>query len=171
MKSVDENQLAGQPLTANQLSGGTCTPLILAPNGKPYYPCGLIANSLFNDTFSQPVLLNAAGSSSANVTYNMTTQGIAWSSEMQRFKQTQYQPEDVEPPPNWQYAFPDGYNATNFPDLSVMYNLQNWMKTAGLPTFSKLALRNDNEAMRAGTYEIRVGDCKGSDFVGPKLLN
>jgi hypothetical protein len=31
-------------------SDGTCTPLTIAPNGKPYYPCGLIANSLFNGT-------------------------------------------------------------------------------------------------------------------------
>ena len=49
VKSVDEGQLQGQNKTAEQLkSDGGCTPLIVAPNGKPYYPCGLIANSLFN---------------------------------------------------------------------------------------------------------------------------
>jgi hypothetical protein len=49
VKSVDEGQLQGQNKTADQLnSDGGCTPLIVAPNGKPYYPCGLIANSLFN---------------------------------------------------------------------------------------------------------------------------
>jgi LEM3 (ligand-effect modulator 3) family / CDC50 family len=49
VKSVDEGQLQGINKTADQLiSDGGCTPLTLAPNGLPYYPCGLIANSLFN---------------------------------------------------------------------------------------------------------------------------
>ena len=49
VKSVDEGQLKGENKTAAQLSSdGGCTPLTVAPNGKPYYPCGLIANSLFN---------------------------------------------------------------------------------------------------------------------------
>jgi hypothetical protein len=51
VKSVDEGQLQGNNKTAAQLnSDGGCTPLVTAPNGKPYYPCGLIANSLFNGT-------------------------------------------------------------------------------------------------------------------------
>jgi LEM3 (ligand-effect modulator 3) family / CDC50 family len=52
VKSVDEGQLRGNNMTAAQLNhDGGCTPLIVAPNGKPYYPCGLIANSLFNGNF------------------------------------------------------------------------------------------------------------------------
>jgi hypothetical protein len=52
VKSVDTQQLQGQNKTAAELnSAGGCTPLITAPNGKPYYPCGLIANSLFNGMF------------------------------------------------------------------------------------------------------------------------
>ena len=51
VKSVDEGQLKGQNKTSAQLnSDGTCAPLAVAPNGKPYYPCGLISNSLFNGT-------------------------------------------------------------------------------------------------------------------------
>ena len=53
VKSVDEGQLQGNNKTAPQLDNdGGCTPLIAAPNGKPYYPCGLIANSLFNGKLS-----------------------------------------------------------------------------------------------------------------------
>jgi LEM3 (ligand-effect modulator 3) family / CDC50 family len=52
VKSVDQGQLNGQDKTAEQLhKDGGCVPLTLAPSGKPYYPCGLIANSLFNGTF------------------------------------------------------------------------------------------------------------------------
>jgi hypothetical protein len=51
VKSVDIQQLQGQNKTVAQLqSDGGCNPLTSAPNGKPYYPCGLIANSLFNGT-------------------------------------------------------------------------------------------------------------------------
>ena len=170
VKSVDENQLKGQNLTAAQLnSDGSCTPLITAPNGKPYYPCGLIANSMFNgypstlssllmeDTFTPPVLLNVGGSSASNQTYNMTTRDIAWSSDTARFKKTTYTNDQVEPPPNWALRYPNGYtNERPIPDLSTFYELQVWMRTAGLPTFSKLALRNSNETLKAGTYQIDI---------------
>jgi hypothetical protein len=169
VKSVDQNQLSGQNLTAAQLnSDGGCTPLITAPNGKPYYPCGLIANSLFNgipilmrlltiDTFAPPVLLNVGGSSASNQTYNMTAQDIAWSSDSARFGKTTYTNDQVEPPPNWVLRFPDGYTDDYpIPDLSTWWEFQVWMRTAGLPTFSKLALRNANEIMKAGTYQIDI---------------
>jgi hypothetical protein len=39
---------------------------------------------------------------------------------------------------------------------------QVWMRTAGLPTFSKLALRNDKDIMREGIYEIRIEDSEPS---------
>jgi hypothetical protein len=170
VKSVDTQQLQGQNKTAAELnSAGGCTPLITAPNGKPYYPCGLIANSLFNgmfsqcaflvnvDTFTAPVLLNVGGSSASNQTYNMTNQTIAWSSDSARFGQTTYTNDQVEPPPNWALQYPNGYtDAQPIPDLSTFYELQVWMRTAGLPTFSKLALRNPNEVMKAGTYQVDI---------------
>jgi hypothetical protein len=169
VKSVDEGQLSGQNKTAAQLnSDGGCTPLTVAPNGKPYYPCGLIANSLFNgtslsdaelipDTFSSPVLLNVGDSSATNQTYNMTANDIAWSSDQARFKKTTYTNDQVEPPPDWFFQYPNGYTDDRpIPDLSTFYALQVWMRTAGLPTFSKLALRNANDVMKAGTYQINI---------------
>lgn len=53
--------------------------------------------------------------------------------------------------------FPNGYNETNIPDISTWYQFQNWMHASGLPTFNKLALRNDDDALKAGIYEISVG--------------
>ena len=46
------------------------------------------------------------------------------------------------------------------PDLKHWAAFQVWMRTAGLPTFSKLALRNDNESMQIGRYEMLVYDCE-----------
>lgn len=87
----------------------------------------------------------------------MSNQNIAWSSDSARFGKTTYTVDQVEPPPYWALQYPDGYtNDTGLPDLSTWYEFQVWMRTAGLPTFSKLALRNTNETMKAGTYQVDI---------------
>jgi LEM3 (ligand-effect modulator 3) family / CDC50 family len=88
----------------------------------------------------------------------MTTDEIAWGSGQSRYKKTTYTNDQVEPPPNWLLQYPNGYTDERpIPDISTLYPLQVWMRTAGLPTFSKLALRNANDVMKAGTYEIDIG--------------
>ncbi|KAF2213340.1 hypothetical protein CERZMDRAFT_111641 [Cercospora zeae-maydis SCOH1-5] len=166
VQSFDQAQLKGTFRSNSSIAGSDCDPLKTGRiNGtvgeeKAYYPCGLIANSLFNDTFANPVLLNAAGQSTAgNVTYNMTNQGIAWSSDRDLYGYAPYAPEDVIPPPNWQVAYPEGYNDRYpIPNLKEWEEFQVWMRTAGLPTFSKLALRNDAEDMQIGRYEMIIND-------------
>lgn len=154
VESYDSAQLAGKAVPAQSLSTN-CAPLKLR-NKKPIYPCGLIANSLFNDTFSSPVLLNAK-SGSNNETYVMSQDDISWSSDVNhRFKPTQYNPSDVVPPPNWAKMFPQGYNLTNMPDLSNWQHLQNWMRTAALPQFFKLYATNTTTTLSSGTYEIQI---------------
>ena len=47
VKSLDQNQLRGDFVSADKLRGGDCKPL--GANGdQAIYPCGLIANSFFN---------------------------------------------------------------------------------------------------------------------------
>ncbi|KAK9376732.1 ligand-effect modulator 3 family [Lipomyces chichibuensis] len=161
VQSIDEQQIEGQPRSAAALkSAELCKPLIVNDEGKPYYPCGLIANSYFNDTFASPIFkgnVDIASPSSENVTYVMTDKGIAWSSDKKRFKKTQYKASEVVPPPNWILSYPDGYTDENLPDISQWESLQNWIRTAGLPTFSKLVLRNDTEKMQVGIYEMDIG--------------
>lgn len=161
VQSFNEKQLNGNAETANQLkSKDDCKPLILNSEGVPYYPCGLIANSFFNDTFSTLNLTNPPGTSGKTEPfriYNMTENGIAWATDRNRFKQTQYKPSEVVPPPNWAKLFPGGYTEENMPDLATWESLQNWMRTAGLPTFSKLARRNDDDVLIAGTYTVDIG--------------
>ena len=161
VKSLDTSQLNGNFISNSTISSSSCNPLKLAPNGKAYYPCGLIANSLFNDTIRSPVALNSNQAVDGTKTYNMTSKGIAWSSDAQLYSKTAYTRQQVMPPPNWHTRYPDGYTAENdIPDLSQYEEFQVWMRTAGLPTFSKLALRNDNDVMTAGTYQIQISDCK-----------
>ncbi len=155
VKSLDSAQLKGEAVPASSIDGGSCTPLELDPNGKPYYPCGLIANSLFNDTFHSPIRVGSAN----NSTYPMTNKGIAWDSDKVLYGPTKYRIEDIAVPPNWVKRYPDGkYTADNPPpNLEQDEAFHVWMRTAGLPTFSKLALRNDNETMRSGMYQVDIG--------------
>lgn len=51
VKSLDAKQLSGTARQASELKGGACDPLaVVEENGTQYpiYPCGLIANSIFN---------------------------------------------------------------------------------------------------------------------------
>lgn len=55
VKSIDLNQLKGQFVSVSSLNSGDCKP-ITSMNGKAVYPCGLIANSLFNGMYSSTAL-------------------------------------------------------------------------------------------------------------------
>lgn len=155
-KSFSEDQIEGKAASENTIKnmvGQNCEPLSVDDNGKKYYPCGLIANSLFNDTFT--TTLTAVNGTSED--YKMTDKGIAWATDKNRFKKTEYSYKDIVPPPNWYKRYPDGYNETNVPDISTWYQFQNWMHTSALPTFNKLALRNDDDTLQKGTYEVSIG--------------
>ncbi|KAK6465091.1 ligand-effect modulator 3 family [Scheffersomyces coipomensis] len=156
VKSFSEDQIEGKAASENDIKntvGQNCQPLSTDENGMKIYPCGLIANSLFNDTFT-PTLTAVNGTSND---YVMTDEGIAWATDKNRFKKTTYNYTEIVPPPNWYKSFPNGYNATNVPDISTWYQFQNWMHASGLPNFNKLALRNDHDALEQGTYEISIG--------------
>jgi len=161
VKSFDQDQLNGKAKSASQINSGDCSPLTSPENqDKPYYPCGLIANSIFNDTLQSPVLLNPPDSSN-NRTYMMTNAGIAWASDKDLYKQTQYTPDQIVPPPNWRKKWPRYDNDTfKPPNLHNDEAFQVWMRTAGLPTFSKLSLRQDDKSqvMNRGRYQIDIWD-------------
>ncbi|KAF7983087.1 hypothetical protein HWV62_24011 [Athelia sp. TMB] len=156
VKSLDSNQLLGKYVSAKTLNDGDCKPLALVgPSNatKIVYPCGLVANSMFNDTFS--ALTNTASAA----TYNFSSSGIAWPGEAKKYATTpssEYNLEDLVPPPNWAAKWPN-YNASGpLPDLKSDEHFQNWMRTSGLPTFSKLYGRNDGQALEAGTYTLVI---------------
>lgn len=155
VQSLDNDQLKGVAVSNDTIKSGNCDPLQIDDvSKKAYYPCGLIANSIFNDTIHSPVL---ASNSSA---FNMTDKGIAWSSDKELIKTTKYNYWEVVPPPNWRRKYGDNYTAKTLPDLHNDEAFMVWMRTAGLPTFSKLALRSDNVPMPAGSYRLDIDDSK-----------
>jgi hypothetical protein len=165
-------QLKGEAQDGNAVNGSMCSPMAADSQGRIIYPCGLIANSLFNDTLGEPVLLNAANSSASESVYVMqNTSNIAWSSDAALYGKTQYKLDQIVPPPNWAKRYPNGYTESNPPpDLSTDQPFQVWMRTAGLPSFSKLARRNDTLAMAAGTYNVTILDCRFATFYQDSVL-
>lgn len=89
--------------------------------------------------------------------YNMTKKGIAWQSDKELIKKTEYDPSQVVPPPNWA-VFNGTYTAQNMPNLEEDEDFMVWMRTAGLPDFSKLSRRNDDAKMSQGMYELNITD-------------
>lgn len=174
VESYDVMQLQGSALTPSELTD-KCNPLRLEKdddgNEKAIFPCGLIANSLFNDTYSNPVLLNSK-SGSDNETYYLSSTDISWRSDRKhKFKKTKYTADQIVPPPNWRKQYPQGYNDLNIPDLSHFELLHNWMRTAGLPTFYKLYAKNSTTDLSLGTYEMDIAlNYPVSVFGGSKSL-
>ncbi|CAK9435776.1 uncharacterized protein LODBEIA_P04670 [Lodderomyces beijingensis] len=157
VKSFSEDQLNGKVASLDDIKntvGQNCQPLSDV-NGTRIYPCGLIANSLFNDTYS--AAFRAVNGTSSDKTVLLTDKGINWATNKNRFKKTKYNYTDIIPPPNWYKMFPNGYNETNVPDISTWPQFQNWMSPSALATFNKLALRNDSASLESGVYQINVG--------------
>ncbi|KAL0465833.1 ligand-effect modulator 3 family [Neurospora intermedia] len=157
VNSFNAKQLLGDAVSKDVIDGSTCKPLDLDPrgSGKVIYPCGVVANSMFNDTFSNPyneqnstdyVMSNKAGD-------------ISWEGLKDLYGETKYSRADIVPPPNWEAAWPNGYtNDTKLPDLKNWADFQNWMMLAASPDFYKLVRKNERDAMKAGNYRIEIVD-------------
>lgn len=156
IESYDINQLRGKAVSAEDLNP-KCDPISYVVENdkkKPIYPCGLIANSMFNDSFSN---LKKNFNSETQNDYVFDSSGISWFSDnTNKFKKTKYDPKDIVPPPNWKVRFPNGYNSENLPDLSKWEQFHNWLKTAGLPSFYKLYGKNENNDLYKGSYTMRI---------------
>ncbi|CCK69772.1 putative aminophospholipid translocase regulatory protein KNAG_0D00200 [Huiozyma naganishii CBS 8797] len=151
--SFDENQLKGDALSVDDLTTH-CKPLREQDN-KIVYPCGLIANSMFNDTFD----LRLFNQENTSASYPLSNSDISWSSDRSNFGSTKYNASQIVPPPNWAKMFPNGYNDDNIPNLHTWQEFQVWMRTAALPKFYKLALKNDDKSdiLHEGIYTMDLG--------------
>lgn len=135
VKSRNDAQLRGDVVTKFS-SIEDCDPL-KSKDGSDnpadfYLPCGLIAWSLFNDTF---VL------KSGNNTIPLRKNGIAWSSDVkQKFNNPPAGTEGIR-------IIPD------FEDEDFIV----WMRTAGLPNFKKLYRIIDQDVPK-GTYTVDIGN-------------
>lgn len=175
VKSRSDAQLRGDNVMSNT-DLASCDPLI-STQSKPIYPCGLIANSFFNDVFNAVVCpasssvaeyydstwKNAASCQVLNGS-NWQKQGIAWDSDVEK-----------------KFKKPDNYDASKYwttntenlplPDVTDEEFIV-WMRTAGLPTFKKLHRRVLDRGFNQGEV-VRIGinnRFKVSEFGGEKWV-
>ena len=142
VKSRNDAQLRGEPPTSYSALED-CDPVRSLDGSKNpqdfYLPCGLIAWSVFNDTFSM---------TKDNTTIPLRKNGIAWESDSdKKFK---------NPP-----ADAKGIRVIqDFEDEDFIV----WMRTAGLPNFKKL-YRIIDQDITPGTYQIQIQNSKYNLFI------
>ncbi|KAI3641353.1 hypothetical protein MIR68_000483 [Amoeboaphelidium protococcarum] len=173
VKSVDATQLKGSADTSSISTN--CAPLDKASNDVFYYPCGLIANSLFNDTIGTPVAgadsFRISQASNPSETYTFSEKGISWPSDQSKYALTSIPLDKIAPPRNWVNRRIGGKSlngstwaaVVGSTDPSQMIfnpqtdeHFQVWMRTAGLPTFRKLYGKNTADDLQPGSYQIDI---------------
>lgn len=171
VNSRHKDQLKGNNITLNSIKSSDCGPLRTQKSAidgmeKIIYPCGMIANSYFNDTFHNPVRLPTTSGSNQTHSYNMSRTGISKSIDRALYGPSSYQiPADaglndttctIVPPPAWAERFPNGYHAGNMFNPVEDESFMVWMRTSAGSTFSKMAMRNDEDKMERGIYRLEV---------------
>ncbi|KAF0905792.1 hypothetical protein E2562_008844 [Oryza meyeriana var. granulata] len=155
VKSLNDMQLR-YPKKVNDTR--YCSPEATA-NGRPIVPCGLIAWSLFNDTYS---FTRVRGSE----TLRVNKHGISWKSERDhRFGKHVY-------PNNFQNGTLIGGGQLNpsIP-LSEQEDLIVWMRIAALPTFRKLYGKIDMDLQAGDLVQVTMQNNYNSySFDGKKSL-
>lgn len=136
VKSRDDDQLLGR---LSSIPNSDCEPFGKDGNGKPYAPCGAIANSLFNDTLALKWNDNRVANASS---VPLLRTGIAWPSDKNiKFRNPEgdwkEQLKSFARPVAWSKGLDeldtdDSNNGFQNEDLIV------WMRTAALPNFRKL---------------------------------
>ena len=169
VKSRDDDQLMGDPTVTN----GNCDPFEDGDVGDgllPYAPCGMIANSLFNDSF------NIALNDGTDVSWTRT--GIAWPSDYKgKFKNPEPSSTIEElkkhfvnvtlPPPSWPvpvWGLSNDVSNTGF----INEDLIVWMRTAAFPRFRKLYAKIEGGLQAGVPYTVKINY---SEYQGSFLLS
>ena len=142
-------QLAGETMSGDAT---LCDPLTKDAQGRSYMPCGLVANSLFNDTIQLYKCVDSTCASRVQV--SLSGQGISWASDREvKFRNPKFSGDlcaypgwasaVAAHPPNWPVdACNLGQNLSTYNPWSPKYgssgrgyeneDLIVWMRTAGV---------------------------------------
>ncbi|KAF8564343.1 hypothetical protein P879_07500 [Paragonimus westermani] len=154
--SKDDLQLNGETGVLSE----HCEPYRFDAQKRAYAPCGAIAMSLFNDTFSMKYHGPSNAPLTAPIDVPMSKKNIAWRSDVDR---------KFGRPPNSSWANtvkPESWPKTALERSPDAYSgdeeLLVWMRPAALPTFRKLHRIIDHEGvfksgMPAGQYTVDIG--------------
>lgn len=160
VKSRNDQQLRGDKVTS---SLDPCKPLATTANGSAIIPCGLIAWSLFNDTY---------GFTSGTTGIQVVKTGIAWKSDIDSKFGSHVLPKFFPNNDPTGALGPIGGKALNSTvPLKQAEDLIVWMRTAALPNFRKLygKIRQDLEENQ--TISVNIDNVYNTySFKGSKKL-
>ncbi|ESO91689.1 hypothetical protein LOTGIDRAFT_191383 [Lottia gigantea] len=162
VRSRDDNQLNGQDVSVANLNDDCVPYKTLKGNSSfGYAPCGAIANSLFNDSFS--LTYRGTTDNPGNISVNLLKTGIAWISDKTvKFQNPASWGSNLLKPPNWKNPVWELDNTTDNNNGYVNEDLIVWMRTAALPSFRKLYRRIDHsqsefkDGLKEGQYLISI---------------
>ncbi|CAF0703524.1 unnamed protein product [Brachionus calyciflorus] len=153
VKSRDDNQLLGNEITDPSKLNTECKPYD-SKNGAIYAPCGAIANSIFNDSFTFKY--------NGQTDIGLIRTGIAWNTDKDvKFNNPKSWANTLRPV-NW------NKNVTELDPLDESNNgyknedLIVWMRTAALPNFRKFYRKIDHNlkpfenGLPSGNYTITI---------------
>jgi len=157
--SRDDSQLAGNDFSYSDLSD--CEPFAyygefqgISSNksaSQLYCPCGLIAWSMFNDSFvlsnENQVICNGTNPDGIQC----TKQGIAWKSDVEKKFKAFSNPHKYYQYP-LEYYGETGHKLPNVTDEDFMV----WMRTASLPTFRKLYRKINVDLVPGELYTLTI---------------
>ncbi|CAE7892592.1 ALIS1 [Symbiodinium sp. KB8] len=157
VKSRDDTQLSGGKVITDETKLTNCDPLVkddLAGFGygcgsRLLHPCGLIANSMFNDTFDFGL--------DASIGDKFKDTDIAWETDVkQKFKAVA--PRERVDNQNSHFFLSQMYPGV-FPPGKA--NIENehfivWMRVAALPTFRKLYGRIEKDLKKGDKITVQV---------------
>ena len=159
VKSRNDQQLRGVKVTT---SLDSCKPLATTASGATIIPCGLIAWSLFNDTF--------AFSSSGSIPVDNS--GIAWKSDVNSKFGANVKPSNFPNDNTTGGLGLIGGKALN-PDNSLQSDedLIVWMRTAALPNFRKLWGKITQDLEQGEVITVNIANVYNTySFKGSKKL-
>mmetsp|Transcript_24012 Transcript_24012/g.38701 ORF Transcript_24012/g.38701 Transcript_24012/m.38701 type:complete len:192 (-) Transcript_24012:479-1054(-) len=126
----------------------------------PIYPCGIIANSFFNDEYS--AILIRDGNRTTLSGDNFDGSDIAWESDDDKFL-------NISNPDDLADVSRIGTEGNTLP-LPTSQEFRVWFRVAGFPRFSKLHRKiNDMDFEAGDTLELTIqNNFRVSDFDGEK---
>eukprot|EP01012_Entosiphon_sulcatum_P021708 TRINITY_DN2656_c0_g1_i1.p2 TRINITY_DN2656_c0_g1~~TRINITY_DN2656_c0_g1_i1.p2 ORF type:complete len:353 (-),score=58.04 TRINITY_DN2656_c0_g1_i1:2171-3229(-) len=190
-KSRSDPQLAGDKVDLGALTD--CKPFRykgeVANAAEPkdlsevYAPCGLIAWSMFNDTFDLYKAPDSTTNCSSNWTLctkvNCVKEGIAWASDKEKKFQAPWRANPSTPsyfeagsanPYYWNEEPKDGREGHLIPNQTDE-DFMVWMRTASLPTFRKLYRRCEETLQKDTVLWVKINNRYDvSPFGGKKFV-
>ncbi|VAI36491.1 unnamed protein product [Triticum turgidum subsp. durum] len=128
-----------------------CKPEAYAGKGIPVVPCGLVAWSLFNDTYSLARRPRRAGGIGGVEALRVIKSGISWRSERERLFGKHVYPKNFQ-----NGSLVGGGRLDPRKPLSEQEELMVWMRTAAMPRFRKLYGRVEADLDAGETVAVEV---------------